>query len=38
MPSAIETLVKILKLEKQQGANNKAVVGGLGAFSANWAL
>lgn len=38
MPSAIETLVKILKLEKQQGASNKAVVGGLGAFSANWAL
>lgn len=38
MPSAIETLVKILKLEKQQGASNKAVVGGLGAFSANWSL
>lgn len=38
MPSAIETLVKILKLEKQQGASNRAVVGGLGAFSGNWAL
>lgn len=38
MPSAIETLVKILKLEKQQGASNRAVVGGLGAFSANWAM
>jgi ATP-dependent DNA helicase RecG len=38
MPSAIETLIKILKLEKQQGASNRAVVGGLGAFSQNWAL
>lgn len=38
MPSAIEQLVKILKLERQQGANNRAVVGGLRAYSATWSL
>ncbi|NDJ60103.1 MAG: ATP-dependent DNA helicase RecG [Chloroflexi bacterium] len=36
MPSALETLVKILKLERQQGCKNTAVIGGLGAFSTNW--
>lgn len=36
MPSALETLVKILKLEREQGCNNSAVIGGLGAFSQNW--
>ncbi|MCO6444337.1 MAG: ATP-dependent DNA helicase RecG [Anaerolineae bacterium] len=38
MPSAIEQLVKILKLERQQGANNRAVVGGLRAYSATWSM
>ncbi|MCU0466748.1 MAG: hypothetical protein MUF38_19550, partial [Anaerolineae bacterium] len=37
MPSPIETLVKILKLEREQGANNRAVVGGLSTFSEIWA-
>ncbi len=36
MPSALETMVKILKLEREQGGKNSAVVGGLGAFAANW--
>lgn len=36
MPSALETLVKILKLERQQGYKNTAVIGGLSAFSENW--
>lgn len=36
MPSALENLIKILKLERQQGYKNNAVIGGLGAFSANW--
>jgi len=36
MPSPLETLVKILKLEREQGYNNTAVIGGLGAYSANW--
>ncbi len=38
MPSALETLVKILKLEREQGYNNTAVIGGLGAFSENWSV
>ena len=29
MPSALETLVKILKLEREQGYKNTAVIGGL---------
>lgn len=37
MPSPIETLVKILKLEREQGANNRAVVGGLSTFGGVWA-
>ena len=36
MPSPLETLVKILKLEREQGCENKAVMGGLGEFSAKW--
>ena len=36
MPSALETMVKILKLERDQGAKNTAVVGGLGAFVESW--
>ena len=37
MPSALETLVKILKLEREQGTKNTAVIGGLAAFSEKWA-
>ncbi len=36
MPSALETLVKILKLEREQGCNDTAVIGGLAKFTANW--
>ena len=36
MPSALETLVKILKLEREQGYKNTAVIGGLAAFSSTW--
>jgi ATP-dependent DNA helicase RecG len=36
MPSALETLIKILKLERDQGYKNNAVIGGLGAYSDNW--
>ena len=36
MPSALETLVKILKLERQQGYKNNAVIGGLAAYGDNW--
>ncbi|MGJ3237538.1 MAG: ATP-dependent DNA helicase RecG [Anaerolineae bacterium] len=36
MPSALETLVKILKLEREQGCENRAVMGGLAAYSVNW--
>jgi ATP-dependent DNA helicase RecG len=36
MPSALETLVKILKLEQETGFHNTAVIGGLGSFAANW--
>ncbi|GAB4576139.1 MAG: hypothetical protein Kow0077_31130 [Anaerolineae bacterium] len=36
MPSALETLVKILRLEREQGFKNSAVIGGLGAFATNW--
>lgn len=36
MPSALETLVKILKLERQQGYKDTAVIGGLGSFSEKW--
>jgi len=36
MPSPIETFVKILKLEREQGCNNRAVIGGLSKFSTTW--
>jgi hypothetical protein len=36
MPSALETLMKILRLEREQGYKNTAVIGGLGAFATNW--
>ncbi len=36
MPSALETLVKILKLEQNTGYQDKAVIGGLESFAANW--
>ena len=36
MPSPLETLVKILKLERDQDVQNNAVVGGLAAFGDNW--
>jgi ATP-dependent DNA helicase RecG len=37
MPSALETLVKILKLEQETGYKNTAVIGGLQSFATNWA-
>lgn len=37
MPSALETLAKILKQERQEGCHNKVVIGGLAAYgSDNW--
>ncbi len=36
MPSALETLVKILKLEQDTGYQDKAVIGGLTSFAAHW--
>ncbi|MCC7447854.1 MAG: ATP-dependent DNA helicase RecG [Anaerolineae bacterium] len=36
MPSALETLVKILKLEQDTGYQNKAVIGGLKSFALHW--
>lgn len=36
MPSALETLVKILKLEQDTGYKNTAVIGGLESFADNW--
>lgn len=38
MPSALETLVKILKLERDQGGKDSAVIGGLSAFTEGWEL
>ncbi|MEL7672620.1 MAG: ATP-dependent DNA helicase RecG [Chloroflexota bacterium] len=37
MPSALETLIKILKLEQDTGYRNTAVIGGLQSFASNWA-
>jgi ATP-dependent DNA helicase RecG len=37
MPSALETLVKILKLEQDTGYHDKAVIGGLNTFAVRWA-
>lgn len=36
MPSALETLVKILKLEREQGCQNTAVIGGISGYARNW--
>ena len=36
MPSALETLVKILKLEQDTDYQNKAVIGGLKSFAQHW--
>lgn len=36
MPSALETLVKILKLEQDTGYKNTAVIGGLEAYLPTW--
>ncbi len=36
MPSALETLVKILKLEREQGYKDTAMIGGLAAYSSKW--
>ena len=36
MPSALETMVKILKLERDQGGKDTAVVGGMVAYAATW--
>ncbi len=38
MPSALETLVKILKLEREQGCKDSAVIGGLASFGDKWSL
>lgn len=37
MPSALETLVKILRLEQETGYKNTTVIGGLESYLANWA-
>ncbi len=36
MPTALETLVKILRLEREQQCRDTAVAGGLGAYSKVW--
>jgi ATP-dependent DNA helicase RecG len=36
MPSALENLVKILRLEQKQGCRNTAVIGGLERFADHW--
>src|SRR5262245_31135867 len=36
MPSALETLVKILKLEQDTSYQDKAVIGGLKSFASHW--
>src|SRR5260221_5282618 len=37
MPSALETLVKILRLEQDSGLQDNAVIGGLRSFGEHWA-
>jgi ATP-dependent DNA helicase RecG len=37
MASSIQTLVKILRLERQKGYQNNAVIGGFARFSYHWA-
>lgn len=36
MPTALETLIRILKQERDTGCENKTVIGGLGAYSDTW--
>lgn len=36
MTTAVENLVKILKLERDKGCEDTAVIGGLTAYAANW--
>ena len=36
MPLALETLVKILRLERDNGYQNNAVIGGMAAYAENW--
>ncbi len=36
MPSALETLYKVLKLERESGYQDKAVIGGLHSFAKQW--
>ncbi|MCA9906854.1 MAG: hypothetical protein KC547_23525, partial [Anaerolineae bacterium] len=36
MPSALETLVKILKLERDTGYKNTAVIGGITTYAQGW--
>ncbi len=38
MPSALETLIKILRLEQETGYKNTAVIGGLQSYAPNWAI
>lgn len=37
MPSALEMLIKVLKLEQDKGYKNNAVIGGLSAYGEQWA-
>jgi ATP-dependent DNA helicase RecG len=37
MPSALEMLIKVLKLEQDKGYKNTAVIGGLSAYGEQWA-
>jgi ATP-dependent DNA helicase RecG len=36
MPTALETLVKILKQERESGCENKIVIGGLSGYGKHW--
>lgn len=36
MPSALEMLIKVLKLEQDKGYKNNAVIGGLSAYGEQW--
>ena len=36
MASSLQTLIKILNLEKQKGFENKAVIGGFARFAYHW--
>ncbi len=36
MPTALETLIKILKQERESGCDNRTVIGGLSGYGDNW--